>query len=44
MYKGQIGPGLAWLLGTVVGYFMLVVPGIIVHVSCIYNAFNSDPK
>jgi TM2 domain-containing membrane protein YozV len=43
VYKGQIGPGLVWGIVTVLGYLALVVPGLIVHIICIYNAYNSDP-
>jgi hypothetical protein len=43
MYKGQIGPGILWLIGTIAGYCALVVPGIIVHVICIYKAYSDDP-
>jgi TM2 domain-containing membrane protein YozV len=41
IYKGQIGLGLAWLVGTAIGYMVMVVPGIIIHIICIYNAYNS---
>jgi hypothetical protein len=34
----------AWLFGTVMAYFMLVVPGMIVHVFCVYNGCNSEPR
>jgi hypothetical protein len=43
MYKGQIGVGILWLIGTVVGYCAFVVPGLIVHVACVYNAYSGDP-
>ena len=43
MYKGQIGAGFAWLIGTIIGYALLVVPGLIVHVICIVNAASGDP-
>jgi len=42
MYKGQIGQGLAWLAGTAIGYMAMVVPGIVVHVICIYNAYSGE--
>jgi TM2 domain-containing membrane protein YozV len=43
MYKGQIGPGIAWLIGTAVGYCAFIVPGVIVHIICIFNAYSGDP-
>jgi TM2 domain-containing membrane protein YozV len=27
MYKGQIGPGIWWLIGTVFGYCVFIIPG-----------------
>lgn len=41
MYKGKTGQGLLWLLATVIGY-MMIVPGLIVHVVCIFNAAVAD--
>jgi len=43
MYKGQIGPGIWWLIGTVAGYCAFVVPGLILHIVCIYKAYSDDP-
>jgi hypothetical protein len=42
MYKGQIGRGLAWLAGTAIGYMVMIVPGIVVHILCIYNAYSGE--
>jgi hypothetical protein len=33
---------LAWLAGTAIGYMAMVVPGIVVHVICIYNAYSGE--
>ena len=41
IYKGQIGRGLLWLAGTGLGYAALVIPGIVVHIVCIFNAYNA---
>ena len=38
MYKGTVGVGFAWLIGTIIAYTFLVVPGVILHVICIVNA------
>jgi TM2 domain-containing membrane protein YozV len=43
LYKGQIGAGLAWMFFVVIGYFMLVVPGLILHIVCIVTAASGDP-
>ncbi len=43
MYKGQIGGGLAWLMFTVLGYLMLLIPGVLLHVLCIFDAASGDP-
>ena len=44
IYKGQIGRGLAWFAGTFIGYMAMVVPGIAVHIICIYNAYNGEAE
>jgi TM2 domain-containing membrane protein YozV len=44
IYKGRVGLGLLWLLGTVIGYMMLILPGIILHIICIVNAASSQPR
>lgn len=38
IYKGQLGAGLAFLVATVIGYAMLILPGIILHICAIANA------
>lgn len=38
MYKGQISTGLTWLLFVVIGYMLFVVPGLILHLICIFRA------
>ena len=43
MYKGEIGKGFAFLAGTVIGYFLMIVPGVIVHVVSVIEAANSTP-
>lgn len=44
MYKGQVGAGFAWLLGTAFAYLLLIVPGIIVHIICVVNAASGSPN
>jgi TM2 domain-containing membrane protein YozV len=43
MYKGQIGRGIAFLVGAVLGYMMLVLPGLVVHLFAIIDAANARP-
>ena len=38
MYCDKIGTGLLWILFTVIGYALWVVPGLILHVICIFCA------
>jgi hypothetical protein len=43
MYKGRVGAGLMWLIFTILGYLLFVVPGIILHLLCIFNAASVEP-
>jgi TM2 domain-containing membrane protein YozV len=43
MYKGAVGAGILWLIFTPLGYILLIIPGIIMHVICIINAASGDP-
>jgi hypothetical protein len=43
MYKGRILAGLCWLVGVAVGYVAFVVPGVVLHIACVYNAYSYDP-
>lgn len=38
MYGGHVGAGIIWLVAVVVGYVMLIVPGLILHIVCIVSA------
>jgi hypothetical protein len=42
LYKGHIGIGFVWGLCAFLGYIFLVVPGIIIHLACIYDAGNGE--
>lgn len=42
MYRGKFGAGLLWLVCVSLGYIFLV-PGLILHVICIFNAASGDP-
>ena len=41
MYCGRIGVGVGWLIGTLLGYMFLFVPGFVAHIACIVNAANT---
>ncbi len=42
MYKGQIGNGIVWLIVVVIGYAMLIVPGLVLHLLCIFGAASGS--
>jgi len=44
MYKGKIGAGLLWFVVVVTGYVLMIVPGIILHLICIFNAASGKAK
>ncbi|MDB5046981.1 MAG: hypothetical protein JWO30_52 [Fibrobacteres bacterium] len=44
MYKGKVGAGFAWFVGTVVGYCFFVFPGAILHLICVIDAAASAVK
>jgi TM2 domain-containing membrane protein YozV len=44
MYKGSVGTGILWLVFTVIGYLMFVVPGVILHLICIFHAASMEPS
>ena len=41
IYGGKIGRGIVWFLAGVLGYWLWVVPGIIIHICCIVNAYKT---
>jgi hypothetical protein len=43
MYRGNIGIGILWLIFVTIGYFMFIIPGIILHLICIITAASGDP-
>jgi hypothetical protein len=44
MYKGKTGQGIVWLAGTVIAYMLLIVPGLIVHLVCVFHAASMEPE
>lgn len=43
MYKGDVGTGIIWLIFVVIGYMLLIIPGLILHLICIITAASGDP-
>jgi TM2 domain-containing membrane protein YozV len=43
MYKGAVGEGIAWFFFTIFGYMLFILPGVIIHLVCIFNATQGDP-
>ncbi|HRN70367.1 MAG TPA: hypothetical protein PLS49_04220 [Candidatus Woesebacteria bacterium] len=41
MIKGQVGKGILILIATGIGYLMLVLPGIIIHIWQVVDAYNN---
>jgi len=44
MYKGKMAMGLAWLVFTVLGYLTLLMPGLLLHFICIFQAAGMEPS
>lgn len=43
MYKGKVGAGIAWFFFVFIGYIFLIIPGVILHLICIFTAASGDP-
>lgn len=43
LYKGQPLNGLMWFFLTGVGYICFIIPGVILHLFCIFGAASGDP-
>jgi len=42
IYKGKLGQGLLWLVIVPIGYLILVIPGLILHIMCIFSAYSKS--
>jgi TM2 domain-containing membrane protein YozV len=42
IYKGNVGAGIGWLIIVMIGYFLFIIPGIILHIICIVNAASTS--
>lgn len=38
MYRGDVATGFGWLIATLIGYVLLIVPGLVLHIWCIVSA------
>ncbi len=43
IYRGKIFRGLLWMAAVAVGYWLLIVPGLILHLLCIIAAYTGNP-
>lgn len=41
MYKGSVSDGIFWLIIVAIGYAMMIIPGLILHICCIVSASSS---
>lgn len=41
MYGGKVGKGIIWLMAGILGYWLWIIPGIIIHIWCIVNAYKT---
>jgi TM2 domain-containing membrane protein YozV len=44
LYKGRVLAGVCWFVFTIIGYMMMIVPGIALHLFVIYEAYNGPSK
>ncbi len=38
IYKGQVGRGLLWLVFVPIGYLFYILPGLLLHLVCVFTA------
>lgn len=44
IYRGQILAGIFWFIFVVGGYFFFIIPGIVLHLICIFSAASGGSK
>ncbi|HSF55067.1 MAG TPA: hypothetical protein VLA71_15035 [Algoriphagus sp.] len=42
MRRGKVKAGLIWMVVVIAGYFLLIVPGLILHGICILDAYYRE--
>lgn len=43
VYKGKLGEGFIWFVVVIIGYVMMFIPGLLLHIVCISRAYSSEP-
>jgi TM2 domain-containing membrane protein YozV len=38
IYRGDASAGFGWMAGAALGYLMLIIPGIVIHILCVIDA------
>jgi TM2 domain-containing membrane protein YozV len=44
VYNGELGKGIGVLLGTIIGYMIFVIPGLLVFLYGLYDAYTTAQK
>jgi TM2 domain-containing membrane protein YozV len=44
MYKGRVALGFLWLVLTLLAYVTLLLPGMLLHFLCIFQAAGMEPR
>lgn len=42
MYRGKVNSGLKWFMLVPLGYFLFIVPGLLMHIACVYRAGDEN--
>ncbi len=42
MYRGNVNSGLKWFMLVPLGYFLFILPGLFMHIACVYRAGHED--
>lgn len=42
MRRGKILQGLIWMVVVIAGYFLLIIPGLILHIICMMEAYMRE--
>lgn len=42
MRRGKTAQGLFWMIVVIAGYFMMLVPGLILHIICMVHAYACE--
>jgi TM2 domain-containing membrane protein YozV len=44
VYNGELGKGILFLVGTIIGFFIFFIPGVIIWIYGIYDAYTTAEK